>query len=72
MAVISSVYLWAFVSEGSRDQGILCVSVCVWSKDQDRKKARKRMRNWRWMDGFTVVVQALLYLTDLVKSQRSS
>lgn len=44
MAVVSSVYLQAFVSEASTDKGILCR--CVWSKDQEIKKNARSEREW--------------------------
>ena len=42
MAVVSLVYLWAFVKWQSSDEGdCACVLRCVWSMDQEKVKAMK-------------------------------
>lgn len=41
MAVVSSVYLRAFVSEGIRDKGILCMCVCGLKTRTEKKKVKE-------------------------------
>lgn len=44
MAVVSLVYLWAFVSKGIRDKGILCMFVCGLKSRTERKKKNKKVK----------------------------